>query len=213
MLTMGGASALLSGVPQLHALLEPRPADSPAFYVEALTASLVVDLDDARAVSRRAFEAGGSVVMQEWLTGTREAVSLVYAGGEFTGRFAQIAHRMYPPRGGSSIVRESIALPPDLVEAAEALVVAAGLEGYSEVEFRRDAAGRPYLMEINPRLSASVEVAVRAGVEFPVLLHAWACGERVTPSRSYRTGVRMRWLGGDVRWLRDTIVAYETVMA
>ena len=170
-----------------------------------LTASLVVDLDDARAVSRRAFEAGGSVVMQEWLTGTREAVSLVYAGGEFTGRFAQIAHRMYPPLGGSSIVRESIALPPDLVEAAEALVVAAGLEGYSEVEFRRDAAGRPYLMEINPRLSASVEVAVRAGVEFPVLLHAWACGERVTPSRSYRTGVRMRWLGGDVRWLRDTI--------
>jgi glycosyltransferase involved in cell wall biosynthesis/predicted ATP-grasp superfamily ATP-dependent carboligase len=170
-----------------------------------LTASLVVDLDDARAVSRRAFEAGGSVVMQEWLTGSREAVSLVYADGEFTGRFAQVAHRMYPPLGGSSIVRESISLPADLVEAAEALVVAAGLEGYSEVEFRRDAAGRPYLMEINPRLSASVEVAVRAGVEFPVLLHAWARGERAAPSRGYRVGVRMRWLGGDVRWLRDTI--------
>jgi glycosyltransferase involved in cell wall biosynthesis/predicted ATP-grasp superfamily ATP-dependent carboligase len=170
-----------------------------------LTASLVVDLDDARAVSRRAFDAGGSVVLQEWLTGSREAVSLVYADGEFTGRFAQVAHRMYPPLGGSSIVRESILLPADLVEAAEALVVAAGLEGYSEVEFRRDAAGRPYLMEINPRLSASVEVAVRAGVEFPVLLHAWARGERAAPSRGYRVGVRMRWLGGDVRWLRDTI--------
>jgi glycosyltransferase involved in cell wall biosynthesis/predicted ATP-grasp superfamily ATP-dependent carboligase len=170
-----------------------------------LTASLVVDLDDALAVGRRAFDAGGSVVLQEWLTGSREAVSLVYADGEFTGRFAQVAYRMYPPLGGSSIVRESITLPNDLVEAAEALVSAAGLEGYSEVEFRRDAAGRPYLMEINPRLSASVEVAVRAGVEFPVLLHAWACGERAAPSRSYRAGVRMRWLGGDVRWLRDTI--------
>ncbi|UXY25512.1 Pls/PosA family non-ribosomal peptide synthetase [Streptomyces sp. HUAS TT20] len=41
-LTMGGASALLAGVPELHAFLEPRPVGSPAFYVEALTASLVV---------------------------------------------------------------------------------------------------------------------------------------------------------------------------
>lgn len=170
-----------------------------------LASSLVVDIDEARAASRKAFDAGGSVVMQEWLTGSREAVSLVYADGEFTGRFAQVAHRMYPPLGGSSILRESIPLPPDLVDAAEALVVGAGLEGYSEVEFRRDAAGRPYLMEINPRLSASVEVAVRAGVDFPVLLHAWACGERAAPSRGYRIGVRMRWLGGDVRWLRDAI--------
>jgi glycosyltransferase involved in cell wall biosynthesis/predicted ATP-grasp superfamily ATP-dependent carboligase len=171
-----------------------------------LTSSLVVDLAEARAASARAFAAGGSVVLQEWLTGSREAVSLLYADGVFVGRFAQVAHRMYPPLGGSSVVRESIPLPPDLLEAAEGLVATAGLEGYSEVEFRRDAAGRAHLMEINPRLSASVEVAVRAGVDFPLLLHAWAAGERPKPAGSYRTGVRMRWLGGDVRWLRDTIV-------
>ncbi|MEU6068915.1 Pls/PosA family non-ribosomal peptide synthetase [Streptomyces sp. NPDC047082] len=41
-LTMGGASALLAAVPQFHALLEPRPVDSPSFYLEALTASVVV---------------------------------------------------------------------------------------------------------------------------------------------------------------------------
>ena len=67
------------------------------------------------------------------------------------------------------------------------------------------ADGRPRLMEINPRLSASVEVAVRAGVDFPGLLYEWAVTGRVAePVGAYRAGVRMRWLGGDIRWLRDT---------
>jgi hypothetical protein len=61
------------------------------------------------------------------------------------------------------------------------------------------------LMEINPRLSASLEVAVRAGVDFPALLYAWAAGEPLRRIESYRHGVRMRWLGGDVKWLRDVL--------
>jgi hypothetical protein len=59
-------------------------------------------------------------------------------------------------------------------------------------------------MEINPRLSASVELAVRAGIDFPLLLYRWARGLAIEPSHDYRVGVRMRWLGGDVRWLLET---------
>jgi hypothetical protein len=71
------------------------------------------------------------------------------------------------------------------------------LEGYCEVEFRRDASGHPYLMEINPRLSASVEIAVRAGVEFPYLLYQWASGDRIDLVKDYRIGYWMRYLAGD----------------
>ena len=71
------------------------------------------------------------------------------------------------------------------------------LEGYSEVEFRRDHKGRPFLMEINPRLSASVEVAVRAGVDFPHLLYQWARGDRIERVTGYRVGQWMRHLRGD----------------
>jgi predicted ATP-grasp superfamily ATP-dependent carboligase len=170
-----------------------------------LISTVVVSLAEAQATGERAFAAGGSVVLQELVTGSREAVSLVSADGRVCARFAQVAHRMWPPLGGSSVLRESIPLPHDLVEAAEALVDAAGLDGYSEVEFRRDGAGRPRLMEINPRLSASVEVAVRSGVDFPRLLYAWATGSPPATVDRYRTGVRMRWLGGDIRWLRDTL--------
>jgi len=75
------------------------------------------------------------------------------------------------------------------------------LEGYSEVEFRRDGAGIPYLMEINPRLSASVEIAVRAGVDFPYLIYQWASGGPIEKVDGYRTGGWMRYLGGDIKRL------------
>jgi hypothetical protein len=61
------------------------------------------------------------------------------------------------------------------------------------------------LMEINPRLSASVEIALRSGVDFPRLLHAWAAGRPLWEIPSYRLGVRMRWLGGDILWLLWTL--------
>jgi predicted ATP-grasp superfamily ATP-dependent carboligase len=170
-----------------------------------LSSVIVVDADEARLAAEQAIRAGGRVVLQQWLRGSREAVSLFCVDGQIRARFAQVAHRMLPPLGGSSIVRESIPLPPDLTEAAEALVRAAGLEGYSEVEFRRDTDGSPFLMEVNPRLSASVELAVRAGVDFPMLLHAWATERPLPTAHEYREGVRMRWLGGDIQWLRQTL--------
>src|SRR5262249_57229778 len=93
--------------------------------------------------------------------------------------------------------------PAVRVRAAARLVDAMELEGYAEIEFRRDAAGRAALMEVNPRLSASVEIAVRAGVDFPLLLHRWASGASLAASNGYRVGLRMRWLGGDLRLLAE----------
>ncbi|MCW2967320.1 MAG: ATP-grasp protein, partial [Solirubrobacteraceae bacterium] len=141
-----------------------------------------------------------------WLPGDREAISFVYGNGTFWARFAQRADRMLPAIGGSSIMREAIALPPDSTDAAQRLVAAIGLDGYCEVEFRRDAEGRPVLMEINPRLSASVEIAVRAGVPFPRLVFELAAGAPMTAAGGYRVGTRMRWLGGDVIWLAQAFV-------
>lgn len=144
---------------------------------------------------------GVEVLAQEWLPGQREALSFMRAHGRTWARFAQRADRTFPPLGGNSVLRESIPLPVDIAHAAERLVAEIGLDGYSEVEFRRDPQGRAALMEINPRLSASVEVAVRAGVPFPRLLHDWASGEPLRETPGYRAGLRMRWLGGDLSWL------------
>jgi len=67
------------------------------------------------------------------------------------------------------------------------------------VEFRRDAVGKPYLMEINPRLNLAIAHAVSAGVDFPYLLYRWASGEHLERVTSYRTGGWMRYLSDDIR--------------
>lgn len=141
---------------------------------------------------------GGTTLFQQFLSGRREAISFLYARGEIHARFAQWAKRTEPPLGGQSVLRQSIAIPADIGAQAERLIREIELEGYSEVEFRRDSAGTPYLMEINPRLSASLEIAVRSGVDFPRLLYQWANGERIEKVEQYRIGYWMRYLKGDI---------------
>jgi predicted ATP-grasp superfamily ATP-dependent carboligase len=159
---------------------------------------LVTTPEEARRAVEKLTQNGGVVLFQKFLTGRREAVSFLYAHGEIYARFAQWAMRTHPQLGGTSVYRQSIAVPEDIGEQAEHLVREIELDGYSEVEFRRDDAGKPYLMEINPRLSASVEVATRAGVDFPYLLYQWASGEPIDRVEGYRPGGWMRYLEGDI---------------
>ena len=56
-------------------------------------------------------------------------------------------------------------------------------------------------MEINARISQSVALAHRAGVELAQLQLRWARGERLEPVADYRRGVRLGWPAGEARLL------------
>jgi predicted ATP-grasp superfamily ATP-dependent carboligase len=161
------------------------------------TPQLATTLQSAQQLVETMTRFGGTVLLQQFLDGRREAMSFLYARGHIYARFAQWAKRTDPPLGGTSVLRQSISIPLDIGDQAERLVREIDLEGYSEVEFRRDCAGRAYLMEINPRLSASLEIAVRCGVDFPHLLYQWASGDRIDEVEGYRVGMWMRYLTGD----------------
>ena len=171
-----------------------------------VNAQVVTTLEEARRAVAEVAPFRGVTLFQPLLSGRREAVSFLYANGEMYARFAQWAKRTRPQLGGESVLRQSVPVPPDIGDQAERLVREIDLEGYSEVEFRRDSAGTPYLMEINPRLSASVEIAVRSGVDFPCLLYQWASGGPIDKVEGYRTGGWMRYLTGD---LMTTITALQ----
>jgi predicted ATP-grasp superfamily ATP-dependent carboligase len=67
------------------------------------------------------------------------------------------------------------------------------------VEFKRDArTGTPYLMEVNGRFWGSLQLAIDSGANFPVRLVEACTGVALPPDTGYRTGVRVRWLWGDV---------------
>ncbi len=163
-----------------------------------LASKLVTTYDEARSVVEKLTHLGVKVVLQQYLSGKRESISFLYADGQIYARCAQWHKRSQPPLGGQSVLRQSIAIPPDIDEQAELLVREIDLDGCSEVEFRRDANGHPYLMEINPRLWASTELAVRAGVDFPYLLYQWASGEKMDMVKSYRVGGWLRYLRADI---------------
>jgi predicted ATP-grasp superfamily ATP-dependent carboligase len=159
---------------------------------------LVTTPEEARRAVEELTGPGGATLFQQFLAGKRESLSFFYARGFMYARFAQLVKRTDPPLGGTDVLRQSIAIPADIGEQAERLVREIDLEGYCLVEFRRDSAGKPYLMEINSRLSAGIELAVRAGVDFPYLLYQWASGGRIDEVKGYRTREWMRFLWGDI---------------
>ena len=163
----------------------------------------VINEAEAVAAARKFLAAGSSVLAQQWACGRREGVTLFIVDGEILASCGHVAHRTSPPLGGASVMRESIPIPQDIYASAVRLATAIGMQGVCEVEFRRDADNRPLLMEINARLAGTIENAVHSGVDFPLMIWQWATGLPVDRVQRYRTGVRTRWLHGDLRWLRD----------
>ncbi len=138
-------------------------------------------------------------LLQEQIPGHGEGIFVLADQGRVVARFAHRRIREKPPSGGVSVLRESVAVPEFLTEPVDRLIQALGWHGACMVEFRIDARdGKPYLMEINPRFWGSLQLAVDAGMDFPFLLYRLALGEKLDPVEPYRTGVRSRWVLGDL---------------
>jgi predicted ATP-grasp superfamily ATP-dependent carboligase len=183
-------------------VLKPTTSWSP-LAGDRFTPVEVVSEAEAFDVTREFLSVCPGVLAQEWACGRREGVTLFIVDGEVLASCAHVALRTNPQLGGASVMRESIPMPPDIYSSSVRLATAIGMQGVCEVEFRRDANNRPLLMEINARLAGTIENAVHSGVDFPLMIWQWATGLTVDRVESYRTGVRTRWLHGELRWLRD----------
>jgi predicted ATP-grasp superfamily ATP-dependent carboligase len=139
------------------------------------------------------------VLLQERILGPGVGVSLLLWNGELRAAFCHQRIREKPPSGGVSVLRESIPMNDDLLEASVGLLKALDWQGVAMLEYKRDMiTGTDYLMEINGRLWGSLQLAIDSGVDFPVLLVEAALGRPSPPVTKYRIGVRSRWEWGDV---------------
>jgi predicted ATP-grasp superfamily ATP-dependent carboligase len=161
----------------------------------------VIDSTEAAQFTEKTLAVGSGLLAQQWVPGRREGVTLFIADDEILVGCGHVAHRTTPPLGGASVVRESIEPGGDTMDAAVRLAKAIGLQGVCEVEFRRDAEDRPLLMEINARLAGTIENAVQSGIDFPLMIWRWGTGLDIEPVTTYRSGIRSRWLYGDLLWL------------
>jgi predicted ATP-grasp superfamily ATP-dependent carboligase len=141
-------------------------------------------------------------VVQEYIPGDGRGIFVLMNRGRLRAAFAHRRIREKPPSGGVSVLSESVALDPKLLENSERILEALKWHGVAMVEFKRDARdGISKLLEINGRFWGSLQLAVDAGVDFPYLLYRQAIDGDVEPVFTYRVGVRLRWWLGDVDWL------------
>ena len=137
-------------------------------------------------------------MIQEKIVGPGTGLFTLFDGDRHLALFAHKRLREKPPSGGVSVVSESVALDGEMVVAAEKLLSEAKWNGVAMVEFKRDDRdGRAKLMEINGRFWGSLQLAISAGVDFPVLLLRNLQGNLVEPQKlGYRQGLKMKWLLG-----------------
>jgi predicted ATP-grasp superfamily ATP-dependent carboligase len=139
---------------------------------------------------------GAGALLQEYIDGHGEAIFLLTDGDCARAVFAHRRLREKPPAGGVSVLRESIVPDPVLLDGSKRLLAALDWHGVAMVEFRRGRDGRAALMEINPRLWGSLQLATDSGVDFTEMWIRQHLGE-ATGAPKMRFGVRCRWLLGD----------------
>lgn len=179
-----------------------KPARSVADYGGVRSKHTVRHAQDVDQFRSRAAEFPPSafpLLVQQRVIGPGCGVFLLRWGNETVAAFAHRRIREKPPAGGVSVYAEAVPLNSTLLRQSEQLLASFGWQGVAMVEYKMDAAsGTAYLMEVNGRFWGSLQLAIDAGVDFPLLLVRCALGEVVPQQNGYRTGTRGRWWWGEV---------------
>ena len=146
------------------------------------------------------FGPGEEVLVQERVGGIGVGVEVLADRGEVLVAFQHV--RLHESETGGSTYRQSVAVQPELREAAGKLMKALDYTGVAMVEFRVIlGTGQWALMEINGRFWGSLPLAVAAGADFPYYLFQLLVEGRREFSPAYRTGICCRNLVEDLRWM------------
>ena len=179
-----------------------KPGKSWIFHQQQWRRAGVHIVQDAKAAkaaldSYWAFKAH-PFMLQQCVDGEAAGVFAIYNQGKPLAFFAHRRLREKPPSGGVSVLSESAPVNPELLAPAKKLLDNANWHGVAMVEFKVAPDGTPYLMEINTRFWGSLQLAVDAGVDFPYMLYKLACEEKPEMVTDYKTGLKLRWLLGDL---------------
>lgn len=134
-------------------------------------------------------------LIQQLVSGEGCGLFALYLNGTRHGHYGHRRIREYPPSGGASACAVSVQ-DDQLTDLGTRLLDELDWHGPAMVEFKRDGAGVPHLLEINPKFWGSLDLGRYSGLEFPrALLRYASTGHR--PSFSF-TSSRCHWpLSGD----------------
>ena len=183
----------ISGRVPYPCLLKPHVSHAAR---SAMDGKVSVVASPAELVSNyeRITAAGVRLMVQEIVPGEESALFVYNAFWDGEGRelawLTKRKLRQFPPQFGSGTLQVTVDAP-EIAELSRRLLRAFDYRGFVGVEFKLSARdGDPRLIEINPRVVAGIEQAVRAGVDFPWIGYRHLTGgdQRGTPH--FRRGVK-----------------------
>lgn len=136
----------------------------------------------------------GPSIIQEYIPFTRRFSAAALTDSTFEIQRICIIEekRTYPLKTGPGCFVETV-VNDDIMNLTFDIMNALKIRGLAELDFVIDERdGKPKLLEINPRFWGSVQCAITAGVDFPVLLYEIATDNPMEVSYDYRTGVTSR---------------------
>jgi len=157
----------------------------------ALKLSTARVIDGPGALERAAAEVGGRVLVQPVINDEFHGLGGLAYQGRLVATMRTRYVRMWPQPCGTVAAAET--LPPDNDLEARVAHLLRDYEG----PFHLDFAG-PYLLDVNPRIHATLPLAVRGGANL-VGMYCDLLQGRSVPSVQVAPGLRFRWTEGDLR--------------
>jgi len=146
----------------------------------------------------------GPMVVQRWVGGPRHNCQIAALRGEIVAYFENKNLRTDRTDGtGVGVEWISVDPTPELRRHCESLARATVYSGVGLIQFLVEN-GRPFFLELNPRLGMPWELAYRCGFDFAML--ALQCADWLNdvgsavprPQKHYAAGRRCHWLLGDL---------------
>jgi D-aspartate ligase len=146
---------------------ESIAAGTKAFHVDGP--------DDLVAIWPRLAASNSVILAQEVVAGPETSIESFHAyvdeRGELAASFTGRKIRTLPARYGHSTAVQ-VTHRPDVAELGREVFACLGLRGVAKADFKRDAAGRLHLLEVNPRFTLWHHPAALAGVNIPAMVYA-----------------------------------------
>jgi predicted ATP-grasp superfamily ATP-dependent carboligase len=147
------------------------------------------DVQAAKAVCGTARQ----YIAQEYVEGEGRGYFGLYRDGRRSAYFMHRRLREFPSSGGVSVVAESIH-DDRLLRLGDSIFSRLRWHGPGMLEFKFNPEDGTYtLIEINPKLWGSLELAIVSGVNFPNLIVQSVLGESIEQP-DYRVGATFSWV-------------------
>lgn len=172
----------------------------PSYSEGARGIKIVYSLEELKEVIHAHIQQYGECSLQEYISNDHYYNVMLYrsANGTYANHVVTKITRYYPIKGGSSSFCTTIE-NESLVDICKDLLNKLNWVGFADFDVLEKEEGDYRIIEINPRVPASVRAAAISGVNFgEIIVKDLMCEE--IPHYNYNTGKHLRYLGLDIAW-------------